>query len=307
VWSSYHLARRLWPLAACMAIALAAYFQARGISHLVAAVLLPLAPPPAATTPTAPAPAPPDADPILSRNLFHSSAESDTRSSHLPVTPSATPIDPRLAPNCAFGALTLTLVRDDASLSLAAVRRLDGKSGLASLGDVVGDHTLSRIGYRRIWFRKGDDRCQMVMGDDEHIRKSRRTARRRAAPPPRRTRLPKRIADRIQRLGPDELRVDRALVEEVLASPQLLTRRVRVRPMRQGEDVVGMQLGRIRAGTLLHELGLRNGDVLRTINGFDFSSPEQALHAYGRLRLADRLTLELQREGRATTIDIHIQ
>jgi general secretion pathway protein C len=77
--------------------------------------------------------------------------------------------------------------------------------------------------------------------------------------------------------------------------------------MRQGEDVVGMQLGRIRAGTLLHELGLRNGDVLRTINGFDFSSPEQALHAYGRLRLADRLTLELQREGRATTIDIHIQ
>jgi hypothetical protein len=59
----------------------------------------------------------------------------------------------------------------------------------------------------------------------------------------------------------------------------------------------GLRLGRVRAGTLPDALGLRSGDELLSINGFKISDPEQALIAYARLRTAEKLKLDIRREG----------
>jgi general secretion pathway protein C len=47
--------------------------------------------------------------------------------------------------------------------------------------------------------------------------------------------------------------------------------------------------------------------MLRTINGYDMSSPDSALEAYARLRTADHLTLSIVRRGQPTTIDYNIR
>ena len=47
--------------------------------------------------------------------------------------------------------------------------------------------------------------------------------------------------------------------------------------------------------------------MLRTINGYDMSSPDSALEAYARLREANNLTLSVVRRGQAMTIDYNIQ
>lgn len=64
---------------------------------------------------------------------------------------------------------------------------------------------------------------------------------------------------------------------------------------------MGVTLSGIRAGSLLSKLGLRNGDTLRTLNGFDLSSPDAALSAYTKLRSAHLLSLSLLRQGNALT------
>jgi general secretion pathway protein C len=47
--------------------------------------------------------------------------------------------------------------------------------------------------------------------------------------------------------------------------------------------------------------------MLRTINGFDMTSPDSALEAYARLREAQRLSVAVTRRGQPVTIDYNIQ
>ena len=63
----------------------------------------------------------------------------------------------------------------------------------------------------------------------------------------------------------------------------------------------------IRRNSVLGQLGIQNGDMLRTINGYDMSSPDSALEAYARLRSAERITLNLNRRGQDQTIDYQIR
>ena len=70
---------------------------------------------------------------------------------------------------------------------------------------------------------------------------------------------------------------------------------------------MGVKLYGIRRGSLLSRLGLQNGDLLRTINGFDMSSPDKALEAYTKLRTASNLTVAIERRGQSMTLDYEIR
>ena len=63
----------------------------------------------------------------------------------------------------------------------------------------------------------------------------------------------------------------------------------------------------IRRSSLLGRLGIQNGDMLRTINGFDLTEPDSVLEAYTRLRSAERLSLSVERRGQAVTMDYQVR
>jgi general secretion pathway protein C len=81
----------------------------------------------------------------------------------------------------------------------------------------------------------------------------------------------------------------------------------RVIPHEEDGRVVGVRLYGVRRTSLLGRLGIRNGDMLRTINGFDMTSPDTALEAYTRLRTADKLTLAVKRQNKDMTIEYGIE
>ena len=81
----------------------------------------------------------------------------------------------------------------------------------------------------------------------------------------------------------------------------------RVIPHEEDGRVVGVRLYGIRRTSLLGRLGVRNGDMLRTINGFDMTSPDSALEAYTRLRTSDQLTLAVKRQNNDMTIEYRIE
>ena len=72
-----------------------------------------------------------------------------------------------------------------------------------------------------------------------------------------------------------------------------------------GSWVLGAALK--RAHGLLALIGLREGDVLQTVNGFDVANPERALEAFARLRVAPQLDVRVEREGRPLRIDYSIE
>ena len=111
----------------------------------------------------------------------------------------------------------------------------------------------------------------------------------------------------ITKISDTNYRVTRGLVDQVLGNQAELMRTARVIPHEENGRVVGVKLYGIRRNSLLGRLGVQNGDMLRTINGYDMASPDSALEAYARLREADQLTLSVVRRGQPMTIDYNIQ
>ena len=96
-------------------------------------------------------------------------------------------------------------------------------------------------------------------------------------------------------------------MNRILDNQAELMRTARVVPQEENGRVVGVKMYGIRRNSLLGRLGMQNGDVLRTINGFDMTSPDKALEAYARLRESDHLTLSVVRRGQPTSVNFNIQ
>jgi general secretion pathway protein C len=111
----------------------------------------------------------------------------------------------------------------------------------------------------------------------------------------------------IQQISETSYAVNRTLVDRLLANQAELMRTARVIPHEVDGRVVGVKIYGIRRSSLLGRLGIQNGDMLRTINGFDLTEPDSVLEAYTRLRSADRLSMSLDRRGQPVTMDYQIR
>src|SRR5690606_34143685 len=114
-------------------------------------------------------------------------------------------------------------------------------------------------------------------------------------------------AEGITRVGTNEYNVDRALVTSALGDQAALMRMARVIPHEENGQTVGVKLYGVRRSSLLGRLGIRNGDMLRDINGLDLSSPDAALQAYAQLPTASDVTVNIQRRGQDMALKFHLQ
>ena len=115
------------------------------------------------------------------------------------------------------------------------------------------------------------------------------------------------LTEGIEKISDTKFNIQRSLVDKVLANQGSLMKTARVIPHEENGRVAGVKLYGIRRNSLLGRLGVRNGDMLRTINGFDMTSPDTALEAYSRLRSADKLTLAVKRQNNEMTIEYNIE
>ncbi len=111
----------------------------------------------------------------------------------------------------------------------------------------------------------------------------------------------------ILKVTPEEIIVDPTVVEEVLEQTGDRMGRPWITPERQNGKVVGVTIYGIAPASTLAMLGLVNGDTVETVNGFDITSPEQALEAYARLRTAKDLVVALKRDGQHRHLSYHIR
>jgi general secretion pathway protein C len=111
----------------------------------------------------------------------------------------------------------------------------------------------------------------------------------------------------ISQVSDTKYNVQRGLIDKVLANQSELMRSARVVPHEENGRVVGVKLYGIRRSSLLGKLGLQNGDMLRTINGFDMASPDAALEAYSKLRTASDLSVSVVRRGNPVTMEYGVK
>jgi len=111
----------------------------------------------------------------------------------------------------------------------------------------------------------------------------------------------------ITRVSDTQFRVNRSLLNSVLEDQGALMRTARVIPHQENGQTVGVKLYGIRRNSLLGRLGIQNGDMLRSVNGFNMTEPDEALRAYTRLRNSENLTVSLVRRGQPVNIEYAVQ
>jgi general secretion pathway protein C len=320
-------AKRVRILIVMATIGLCAFFLAQGTTHLVALKLMPIRPMSVDTAgdkPTSPdhlpkGELPPDMHAILARNIF----DPQTGSLWPPKPPEqavgadgtkteqeqqAMPLaDGQMPPPCEgtvrLVASIFSPLREAwsfASLALAA-----GSPLLYRPGSTVEGKTVDSIYPEAVFLRNPSGvLCSLTMFKSPNQPPK-------AAPPVAAATEPvssgeAELDQGIKQLSETKYNVRRNLVDKLLQNQAELMRSARVVPHEENGRVVGVKLYGIRKSSLLGKLGLQNGDMLRTINGFDMGSPDSALEAYAKLRSASNLSLAVVRRGNAVTMEYNI-
>lgn len=307
--------------------AIATYFFAAGATQIVAGKYFPLDPAavqphpvnkPGGAPSAAPAPRSVSAKEVLESNPF------DSVTGPIYETPPVAISEPveqtndsgeRLFSQCAGPTkLEITVVDPKPKRSFAVFSTGEGAASkpMVQEGGSVAGKQVAVIVRDKVYFHEGPSYCYIAM----------------FAPPPPAAAAPSVqpagpqiiepipggpakldpvIEKGIQKIDDTNFNVDRIVVDKIIENQAELMKTARIVPEQANGKTVGIRLLNIRPDTLLGKLGLQNGDVLKTINGFDMTSPEKALEAYAKLRTSPEITIGINRGDKPLNIVFNIK
>ena len=81
----------------------------------------------------------------------------------------------------------------------------------------------------------------------------------------------------------------------------------RLLPSMKDGKVEGFRASEVKPAGIFGMVGIRNGDVLKSINDFSIDSPEKAIQSFVSLKGQSRIKLDLIRDGQPTTLNYDIR
>lgn len=93
----------------------------------------------------------------------------------------------------------------------------------------------------------------------------------------------------------NEFVVDEGELDRALANLPMVLTQARAVPYFKDGQAIGLRLFAIRPGSIFERLGLKNGDILKSINGNSLGDLTQAMRLFERLKSERSLALQLER------------
>jgi type II secretion system protein C len=110
----------------------------------------------------------------------------------------------------------------------------------------------------------------------------------------------------IRKEGGGKFTIDQAEIDNALQNLDKLYTDIRAVPNFSGGKVSGMKILSVKRGSMFSKLGLRRGDVLKRINGMELDV-KRGFEIFNTLKDEKSITLDLVRQGQATTLDYEIR
>ena len=212
------------------------------------------------------------------------------------------PCDPSDAPL----SLVATMEAEPAEWSLAVVEE-NSLQRLIRIGQELDRRELVAIQRTRmVLFASGKFEC-VDLGKKGLTRRPAIRSASKSSSSKRSTSGSDKIKAGVKKTGKNTYKIDRDMLNEQLDDLGNLSRQARVIPhYRQGKPQ-GFKIVGVRPGSLYSHIGVRSGDVLKSVNGDEISSPTKALELYEKLKNSDGVTLDIERRGRKTTLEYLIK
>ena len=115
------------------------------------------------------------------------------------------------------------------------------------------------------------------------------------------------LAAGIKKLDDTHVQVSAKVIDLILGNPAAISKGARIVPSMRDGKADGLKIYAIRPSSFYAQMGLANGDTLRTVNGIELTSADRALEAYTKLRVAKAFVLVLERRGKPLTLTVTVK
>jgi general secretion pathway protein C len=101
----------------------------------------------------------------------------------------------------------------------------------------------------------------------------------------------------------ESITVKRSEVERSLENVHQLLSQARVRPHFSEGKPDGLAITHIKGGSIFSKLGLKNGDIVKGLDGKEIKSPDDVFQMYEKLTVGSEVAIEIEREGEEQIIN----
>lgn len=232
-------------------------------------------------------------DPILKRNVFDSTKVGQFASAKSEEGDAGTKTSLPLI-------LLATVLAEPARYSSALIQEEGGSDGAIGYGigdTVMDDAIVHRIEQRRIVLKRSDDTLEYLAMDDEAVKTvSKSTSKKKGK------------WDGIDKAGDNKFTVDEDTFNKALENPEKLANSIRAVPHTDSDGKIdGYRLSGIRRSSLFNKLGIRNGDVVHSVNGNSLDSMQNAMTAYESLQGERDFNFDVTRRGKKSTFEYEVR
>ena len=215
--------------------------------------------------------------------------------------------------------LHATLVAEPAEWSMATVDD-GGNDRMLRVGDMIAGKELVAIQRERIFLAEGKKvKCvkggrllkrnkkrkssRLSSGDSSYKPASKYGSKSKSS----KKNSSAKIKAGVKKTGKGTYEIDREMLNEQLEDLGKLSRQARVIPHYRGGKPKGFKLVGVRPGSLYSHIGVRSGDILKSVNGEGITSPTKALELFEKLKSSDSVTVEIERRGKGRQIEYLIK
>lgn len=172
-------------------------------------------------------------------------------------------------------------------------------TGVYSVGDQLQDAVITSIERKRMYYKRGK-KIEYLDLEEEHKEKAPRfqPAPAAVAPP---------SGEGISKIAEGKYVVSQSELEKTLTNLNDVAMQARIVPNFEGGKANGFKIFNIKANSIYEKIGLKNGDVIQKINGFEINSPDKAFEVYQKLKDSKAINIEINRGGSNMSMDYTIR
>ena len=99
----------------------------------------------------------------------------------------------------------------------------------------------------------------------------------------------------------------RSMIDNAIKDVSSLMTQIKIQPNLVDGEPNGLSLSNIKPNSIFRRMGLRNGDILKSVDGQDIRTVDDALRLYESLKSTDSVSVQLERRGTDRTINYKIR
>lgn len=112
----------------------------------------------------------------------------------------------------------------------------------------------------------------------------------------------RQVAEGVRKISDTSFQIERSVINKKLKNLGSLGQQARVVPNYHNGKYDGFRMIGMRGDSLFAGIGMKNGDIIKVINGNRIDSPNKALALYEALKNKSRLTVQIERGGMLKTL-----